>query len=66
MEENKNFWNKTAAELTVKDQFVVTLAVPIVMVAGMVVTGAALTTWSAATNKFKEFRANRKNDDTVV
>ncbi len=64
MEENKTFWNKTAAELTVKDQFVVTIAVPIIMIGGMVVTGAAFNAWDKASDKFREIRSNRKNKNT--
>ncbi len=64
MEENKTFWNKTAAELTVKDQLVVSLAVPIIMFGGVVVTGVAFSAWDKATDKFQEFRSNRKNKNT--
>ncbi len=64
MEENKTFWNKTAAELTVKDQLVVSLAVPIIMFGGVVVTGVAFSAWDKATDKFQKIRSNRKNKNT--
>ncbi len=64
MEENKTFWNKTAAELTVKDQLVVSLALPIIVVGGMVVTGAAFSAWDKASDKFKKIRSNRNNKNT--
>jgi hypothetical protein len=63
MDDSKSLLNKTAAELTVKDQFVVTLAVPVILVGGLVVSGAALTVAERGVAKVRTFWHNRRHTD---
>lgn len=49
-----NIWNKTAAELTVKDRAIITVASPILYVGGMVAAGTVLIVTNAIVNKFRK------------
>ena len=60
MEENKNIWNKTTMELTVKDQLLLATVTPIIMVGGMVAAGAVVGAVSSVKGKVQSKFANRK------
>lgn len=64
MDESKNLWNKTTAELTVKDQLLLSVAAPALVVGTMVAFGGALSAMDAGRTKFKTFLANRRNKTT--
>lgn len=61
MDESKSIWNKTTGELTVKDQLLLSVAAPALVVGSMVAFGAAVNAMEAGRDKFRTFRANRKN-----
>ena len=56
MDENKNFWNKTFAEETVKDQLVVAAVAPIVGIAAMAALKLTLKVAKSAVDKFQKDR----------
>ena len=58
MEENKNLWNKTTAELTVKDQLIVAAVAPIVVVGVMVAASAVVTVADKIVKKFRKTKSN--------
>ena len=58
MEENKNLWNKTTAELTVKDQLIVAAVAPIVVVGVMVAASAVVTVSEKIVKKFLKTKSN--------
>lgn len=63
-ETTKSIWNKTADEVTVKDQLIIAVAIPAVMAGGLLAVSAVAKTGEVVANKFKAFRANRKNETT--
>lgn len=61
MDESKSIWNKTTAELTVKDQLIVTVGATVIVTGGLMAAGAAAGAASKVADKVREIRANRKN-----
>ena len=56
MEETPSLWNKTTAELTVKDQLVVAAVVPIVVIGGWAVVAAVVTVSDKIVKKFRKIK----------
>lgn len=63
-ETTKNFWNKTAEELTVKDNLILAAVIPAAMVGGFVVIGAGFAAANKISNKFQSIRVNRRTAKT--
>lgn len=63
-ETTTNFWNKTAAELTVKDNLIVAAAIPACMVGGVVIVGLAFGAYNKVSDKFQKRREARQNETT--
>lgn len=63
MEETPSLWNKTTAELTVKDQLIVAAVAPIVVVGVMVAASVVVT---AADKIVKKFRKSEKKFQIVT
>ena len=53
MEETPSLWNKTTAELTVKDQLIVAAVAPIVVVGVMVAASVVVTAADKIVKKFR-------------
>lgn len=61
MEENKNLWNKTTAELTVRDMVVVQVAAPIIAMGSFLACAVVYDQGTKVVVKVRSIRANRKN-----
>jgi hypothetical protein len=60
MDESTKIWDKKTSDLTVKDQVLLSVAIPAIMVGGMLVAGAVLGAKEIAVEKFR----SRKNNQT--
>lgn len=61
MDDNKSLWNKTTMELTVKDQLVIAVVTPAIVVGGMIAAGAVAGAAVSMKDKVQAKIANRKN-----
>lgn len=65
MDEKNNIWNKKMSDLTVKDQLVLSVAIPAVMVGGAVAVGAVVGAASDLSSKVRA-RFNKPKTDIEV
>lgn len=61
MEETKNLWKKTAAELTVGETMTVTMLTPIVMIGSMAALVTVAVAISEIKDKIHEMKMHRRN-----
>jgi hypothetical protein len=66
MEENKNLWNKKMDELAVVDVLKLNVAIPIMMIGGVIAAGTVVVVSDKVITKFRTARENRKNKLEVV
>ncbi len=64
MEETKNIWNTKTSDLTVGEGVKLSLAVPIIMIGGVVAACAITAMSSKVVNKFRSVRKNNQDHKT--
>jgi hypothetical protein len=59
-EETKNLWNTKTSDLTVADALKLNVAIPIIMIGGVIAAGAVVIASEKVVSKFQTARTNRR------
>ncbi len=59
-EETKNLWNKKTSDLTVADALKLNVALPIIMIGGVIAAGVVVVASEKVVTKFRTARTNRR------